>query len=95
MATLKIWETVRATVGLPVLRLDERTNYQAVTFTGTAASSAKFDADTSIITVVADVACAIRVGTSPTAIATDYPLAANTMLDLQVEPGQRISAITV
>lgn len=95
MATLKIWETVRSTSGLPVLRLDERTTYQTVTFTGTAGVSAAFDGDTSVISIKADVACAVRVGASPTAVATDYPLAANTLLDLQVAPGQKISAITV
>lgn len=95
MATLKIWETVRAGSGLPVLRLDERTNYQAVTFTGTAGASVAFDTDTSIITIRSDAACAIRVGADPTAVANDYPLAANTLLDLEVKPGQKISAITV
>ena len=94
MATLKIWETVRA-VTLPVLRLDERTNYQTVTFTGTAAASAAFDSDTTVISVVADAACAIRVGSTPVAVATDFPLAANTREDFEVQPGQKISAITV
>jgi hypothetical protein len=93
MATLKIWETVRCSSGLPVLRLDDRTNYQTVSFTGTAGTSAAFDADTSIITVRADVACALRVGSDPTAVVTDYPLAANTLLDLEVVPGAKISAI--
>lgn len=92
MSTLKIWETVRSTT-LPILRLDERTTYQTVAFTGTAGVSAAFDADTSIITVQADAACAIRVGVAPTAITTDYPLAADTPLDLLVRPGEKISAI--
>ncbi|HWW56369.1 MAG TPA: hypothetical protein VN047_05705 [Sphingopyxis sp.] len=96
MATLSIWETVRSTSGLPVLRLDDRTNYQSVTFTGTAAASAAFDVDTSIITVLASANCAIRVGSNnPVAIVTDYPLTAGTLLDLEVQPGQKISAITV
>jgi hypothetical protein len=93
MATMHIWETVRATSGLPVLRLDDRTTHQSFTFTGTAGSSAAFDGDTSIITVKADVACAVRVGTTPTAVTTDYPLSANTPLDLEVVPGAKISAI--
>lgn len=94
MATLKIWETVRSTYGLPLLQLDDRTTYQTVTFTGTAAQSAAFDTDTSVISIQSDAACAIRVGENPTALATDYPLAANTVLDLAVKPGLRISAIT-
>lgn len=93
MSTLKIWETVRPGSGLPVIRLDERTGYQAVTFTGTPGLSAAFDSDTSIITVQADVACALRVGSAPTAVVTDYPLAANTPLDIEVEPGKKISVI--
>lgn len=93
MSTLKIWETVRASSGLPVIRLDERTNYQTVSFTGTAGVSAAFDVDTSIITVSADAACALRVGNAPTAVVTDYPLPANTLLDIEVQPGQKISAI--
>jgi hypothetical protein len=92
MSTLKIWETVRAS-NLPVIRLDERVTYQTVTFTGTAGQSAAFDGDTSIITVSADAACALRVGANPTAVVTDYPLAANTLFDLEVAPGQKISAI--
>lgn len=94
MSTLKIWETVRATKGLPLLKLDDRTTYQAVTFTGTAGQSASFDADTSVITVEADAACAIQVGANPTAVAaSSYKLAVNTKQDLEVEPGQKISVI--
>lgn len=93
MSTLKIWETVRATSGLPIIRLDERVTQNSVTFTSTAGQSAAFDADTSVISVVADVACALRVGANPTAVVTDYPLAANTMLDIEVKPGDKISAI--
>lgn len=92
MATLHIWETVRASHGLPVIRLDERTTYQAVTFT-TATQSNAFDSDTSIITVKADANAAIRVGGNPTAVATDFPLEANTLYDFEVEPGQKVSVI--
>lgn len=98
MATLKIWETVRDTSGIGVVRLDERTNYQTVSFTGTAGASAAFDADTSIIAISADVACAVRVGavgTTPTAVATDFPVAANTLTYFAVLPGAKISAVTV
>lgn len=93
MATLKIWETVKSTSELPLLRLDERTNYQAVSFTGTAGTSAAFDAETSVLCVIADAACAIRVGANPTAITDDYPLVANTMKELDVKPGDKISVI--
>lgn len=93
MSTLKIWETVRATSGLPIIRLDERVTYQTVNFTGTAGTSVAFDADTGVISVKADVACAVRVGAAPTAVVTDYPLDANTILDIDVQPGQKISVI--
>lgn len=92
MSTLKIWETVRAD-NLPIIRLDERVTYQTVTFTATAGTSVAFDGDTSVITVSADVACALRVGANPTAVVTDYPLAANTLFDIEVAPGQKISVI--
>lgn len=95
MSTLSIWETVRSSSGLPVLRLDERTTVNGVTFDATAGQSDPFDADTSIITVVSDVPCALRVGADPTAEVTDYPLAADTLLDLEVVPGQKISAIAL
>ncbi len=93
MSTLRIWETVKAGSGLPVVRLDERTTYQTVTFTSTQGTSAAFDTDTSIITVSADVACAVRVGAAPVAVTTDYPLAANSLADFAVEPGQKISVV--
>jgi hypothetical protein len=93
MSTLKIWESVRATSGLPVIRLDERVTYQTVSFTGTAGVSAAFDSDTSIITISADADCALAVGADPEAETTDFPLAADTLLDLEVQPGQKISAI--
>jgi hypothetical protein len=86
MSTLKIWETVQST-RLPIVRLDSRTNYQAVTFTGTAGTSNAFDSDTSVVAVSADVACAVRVDTAPTAIIT------NTVMYFEVSPGQKISVI--
>lgn len=92
MSTLKIWETVRAD-NLPIIRLDERVTYQTVTFTATAGTSVAFDGDTSVITVSADVACALRVGANPTAVVTDYPLPADTLFDIEVKPGQKISVI--
>lgn len=94
MATLKVWETVRPS-HWPVIRIDERLTYQAVTFTGTAGQSNAFDADTSIITVQADANCAIAVGPDPTATANGYPLTSGDTLDIEVSPGDKISAITV
>lgn len=93
MATLKIWETVRPSSGLPVVRLDERTTYQAVTFTTVAGMSAAFDEDTSLISVKADAACAVKVGAAPTAVVTDFPLDLNEVRDFEVLPGQKISVI--
>lgn len=92
MATLRIWETVRAS-HLNVLRLDERTTYQGVDFTSGEAQSAAFDADTSVITITTDAACAIAVGPDPTADSDGFPLAANAFLDLEVQPGHKISAV--
>jgi hypothetical protein len=94
MATLKIWETTRSPSALQLIRLSESTAYQAVAFTGTAGTSAAFDSDTTVISVQADAACAVRVGAAPVAVATDFPLAANTMYDFAVQPGEKISAIT-
>lgn len=93
MATLRIWETVPAS-RKNVIRIDERMTYQSVTYTGTAAASAAFDADTGIITVASDAACAIAIGPNPVATVNSYPLAANTLLDIEVQPGAKISAIT-
>lgn len=95
MATLKIWETVRPPADVPAIRLDDRTTYQAVSFTGTAGVSAAFDEDTTLITVQSDANCAVSVGDDPEAVATDYPLPAHTPLDISVLPGQKISVILV
>jgi bisphosphoglycerate-independent phosphoglycerate mutase (AlkP superfamily) len=95
MSTLKIWETVQST-RLPIVRIDERTNYQTVTFTGTAGVSAAFDTDTSVVLLSPDVACAVRVSTAGTlAVITDYPIPANPSppYPLEVAPGQKISVI--
>ena len=94
MATLKIWETVRSTNGLPLVRLDSRITYQTVTFTGTAGQSAAFDGDTTVVSLIADANCAVAVGSNPTATATSFPLDANVRQDFAVDPGMKISAIT-
>ncbi|HEX8577990.1 MAG TPA: hypothetical protein VF655_00160 [Allosphingosinicella sp.] len=93
MAKLRIWESVRGASGLPLVRLDDRVNYQEVTFSGAAAASAAFDADTSVISVLADVACAVKVSSDPTADINSFPVPANTRIDFEVTPGSKISAI--
>lgn len=95
MSTLQIWETVRASNGLAFVRLDDRTTYQTVSFTGTAGQSAAFDADTSVISIKADTDCAVRIGANPTAVATDLPLSAGNVCNLAVDPGQKISVIAI
>jgi hypothetical protein len=93
MSTLKIWETVGLLTGAPVIDLGKGFTYQTVAFTGAQGQSAAFQDSTSIITVVADVACAVKVAGNPVAVVTDYPLAANTAYDFKVQPGQKISVI--
>lgn len=93
MATLKIWESVRRSGDLPLLRIDERTVYQSVAFTGTPGTSAGFAETTTVLCVKADAACAVRIGVNPTAIVNDYPIAANTMQEFSVAPGSKISVI--
>lgn len=92
MATLRIWETVRA-AHLPIIRLDERVTFQSVDFTAGATQSEAFDEDSSVITVSSDVACALAVGSDPTATTDSYPLAADTLFDIEVQPGEKISVI--
>jgi len=95
MATLSIWETARSRSRYPVLRLGDHTVAQTVTFSGVAAASNAFSGQTTFITVRADANCAIRVGKAPTATATDYPVTANDPVDIEVEPGDKISVIAV
>lgn len=92
MSTLKIWEMPRHTAGLPFVKLGIPT-YQTVTFTGTAGASAAFADSTGLVSISADAACAVRVAADPTAIVTDYPVAANTLTSFLVSPGQKISVI--
>lgn len=93
MATLKVWETVRAPHNLPLVRLDERTTYQAVDFTGGETQSNPFDVDTSVVSVMADVNCALEIGDDPTATADSFPVDANVRQDFAVEPGLKLSVI--
>lgn len=93
MATLGIWETARSSTGYPVLRLDDFTVYQAVSFTGTAGQSAAFSQNTTFITIKPDANCAIKIGANPTAITDDYPLTAGELVDIEVRRGDKISAV--
>jgi hypothetical protein len=93
MATLEIWETVRASSGLPVIRLDDRVVAQDVDFTAGATQSAAFGEATSIIALRSDVNCAIAIGANPTATTADYPLTANTLTWVEVAPGAKLSVI--
>lgn len=67
---------------------------QAVAFTGTAAASANaFGAQTYRVRVVADTACHIVFGASPTATTSDPFLPANWPEYFTVTPGQKISGV--
>lgn len=67
---------------------------QAVAYTGTAAASTNaFGGQTRQIRVVANSACHILVGASPTAATTDPFLPANWIEYLTVNPGEKISAV--
>lgn len=66
---------------------------QAVAYTGTAASSSAFGTQTYQVRVVANSACHILVGASPSAATSDPFLPANFVEYLQVNPGEKISAI--
>lgn len=66
-----------------------------VSFTGTPNRSAAFAAATKLIRVVADTACAVKVGASDVAAAaTDTRLAAGAVEYFDVDGGDYISAIT-
>lgn len=93
MATLSIWETARSRSRYPVVRLDDYMVPQTVTFTGTPGLSNAFANTSAFVTVRATVDCAIRVGKAPTAVATDYPIPANQLVDIEIVPGDKISVI--
>lgn len=64
-----------------------------VDFSGGAAQSAAFNANTSFIMIQCDSQCSYLVGTNPTATTNNMPLAAFLPLYIAVTPGQKISAI--
>lgn len=67
---------------------------QAVAYTGTAASSTAFGAQTRQIRIAANSACHYAVGASPTAdAASDALLPANWVEYVTVAPGEKISAV--
>jgi nicotinamide mononucleotide (NMN) deamidase PncC len=67
---------------------------QAVAYTGTAApSTTAFAAGTHRVRVVANSACHIVIGGTPVAVVTDPFLPANTVEELTVNPGEKISAV--
>lgn len=67
---------------------------QAVAYTGTAAASSNaFGSQTRQVRVVANSACHIAFGTSPTATTSDPFLPANWIEYITVQPSQKISAV--
>ena len=63
---------------------------QRVSFT-TAASSSAFAAKTRFVRLYSDTACHVTFAASPTALATDHPLAADQEYWFGVVPGQKVS----
>ena len=70
---------------------------QAVAFTGTSAQSAAMNAQTSLVRVQTDTACALEFGTNPTATATKLQLSVNSpeYFTVPVNTSLKIAAITV
>jgi hypothetical protein len=66
---------------------------QAVAYTGTAAASNAFGAQTRQIRIVANSACHYAISGAPTAVVTDAFLPANWVEYVTVNPGEKISAI--
>lgn len=64
-----------------------------VDFSGGAAQSAAFNANTSFILIQCDTQCSYLVGTNPTATTSNMPLASFLPLYIAVQPGQKISVI--
>lgn len=66
-----------------------------ITITGTAAASAAFNANTTIIRLHTDAICSVLVGgTAPVATANDGRMAANQTEYFAVKPGDKLSVIT-
>jgi len=67
---------------------------QAVTFTGTAAQSAAFNAKTTLVRIQPDAICSVAFGSNPTATANNQRMTAGQTEYFTVVPGQKVSAIT-
>jgi len=94
MAILKIWETVRTSTGLPVISPDARMAYQEVDFSAGEARSDPFAETTGIISVLADVDCAVRIN-GDDATTDDFPVIADEREDFAALPSGTISVIAV
>lgn len=97
MATLNVTEITetgeaRAVGGGPVANITGVT-MQNVSFTTTRGNSANFQAATRMVRLIADAACAVKIGDTALAATTDVYMAANTPEYFMVGPGTRVSAI--
>lgn len=77
MATLYITEYERVDNSNPPVAMVPAIAKQAVTFTGTSAASAAFNARTKMVRIHTDAICSIVFGTTPVAVATDSRMAAD------------------
>lgn len=69
---------------------------QTVAYTATAGTIANaFAAQTYAVWVWATTAAHVQVGTSPTATTSDPSIPANTLVTIQVHPGEKLSAVQV
>lgn len=68
---------------------------QAVTISGTSAQSATLNAATKLVRVIADAACTLEFGTSPTATASSMRLEAGSAEYFGIGGIMKIAAITV
>ena len=96
MASLYITEYARATIdALTNLPTPEEPPVatQKVTYTGTAAASAAFNAETRFISYHSDGICSVAFGTDPTATVAFPRKAASVDYFAGVKPGMKISAI--
>lgn len=96
-STLKIREYTKLGAsysgGSPQIAQEPGHDMAAVTFTGTAGSSAAFAADTNFIAIVADVQFCYSVGSSPTATTSMIYVPAASIFYIGVSPLLKISAI--
>ena len=68
--------------------------YQTVAIGGVSAQSSAFNSKTKFVRIHTDAICSIKFGTSPTAVATETRLAANTTEFFGVQLGQKVAVIT-